>query len=316
MAKLIRHVLREWHFVGGRFEENKGWLDFDILPELQAYKRLLVETAKEEWRRRNPDRERLPRGFEENIHLGFHEVREGSCSVPVERLVEEEENTFLEPRYESDEVAEAARILDATLIAARNDAPFPERLPAHVIPMFEDWGKTLAPGEGIELDGRDMAGPRPRFDESIRQRLLSARRESYEDTLDLVGEVRAADVKAGEDGAFAVLLEDGSRVSGSFSAGQEQTITKALYERNQLRLRIEGLGEFEPNGKLRRIVSIDRMEEHPLGETPFDPEAPPIWEVIAAIGKSVPEEDWRKVPSDLAANLDHYLYGSGKEGEQ
>ena len=67
MAKAIRHPLKELRFTGGRFERNKGWLDFDVLSELQVYRKILIETAKEEWKRRNPGRERLPRGFEENI---------------------------------------------------------------------------------------------------------------------------------------------------------------------------------------------------------------------------------------------------------
>jgi hypothetical protein len=76
------------------------------------------------------------------------------------------------------------------------------------------------------------------------------------------------------------------------------------------------LGEFEASGQLRRIVRVDRLEERPAGETPFDPDAPPIWETVAGIGRSIPEEEWDKVPTDLAANLDHYLYGKPKEDEQ
>ncbi len=39
---------------------------------------------------------------------------------------------------------------------------------------------------------------------------------------------------------------------------------------------------------------------------------PPIWEIIENIGKSVPDEEWARVPSDLSKNLDHYLYGAPK----
>ena len=34
-----------------------------------------------------------------------------------------------------------------------------------------------------------------------------------------------------------------------------------------------------------------------------------LWEVLVAMGASVPEKDWEKVPKDLARNLDQYLYG-------
>jgi hypothetical protein len=311
MSRLIRHPIKELRFVGGRFEQNKGWLDFDVLPELQAYQRILIETAKEEWKRRNPGFERLRRGFEKNIRLGFHEVREGSCAVPVERVIELEDDTLFEPEYIEDEVDEAARIIDATLIAVREDAPFPDRLPARVIPMFEEWGKTLAPNEGIVLDGQNGNGPR--FDAAIREQILNTKRDRYEDMVDLVGEVRAAELKAREGGSFTILLENGDSVPGVFTDEQETRITEALHEHRHVRLRILGLGEFEASGQLRRILRVDHLEVRPTGETPFDPDAPPIWEVLEQLGQSVPEEEWDKVPKDAAKNLDFYLYGSPRE---
>lgn len=40
----------------------------------------------------------------------------------------------------------------------------------------------------------------------------------------------------------------------------------------------------------------------------------PIWEVIAALGRSVPPEELERLPTDLARNVDHYLYGAPKRG--
>jgi Arc/MetJ-type ribon-helix-helix transcriptional regulator len=42
------------------------------------------------------------------------------------------------------------------------------------------------------------------------------------------------------------------------------------------------------------------------------PDSRPAWERIVAIGQDVPREAWDTVPTDLATNLDHYLYGSPK----
>jgi Arc/MetJ-type ribon-helix-helix transcriptional regulator len=36
----------------------------------------------------------------------------------------------------------------------------------------------------------------------------------------------------------------------------------------------------------------------------------PIWEIIAEIGREIPEEEWAKLPTDMASNVDHYLYGA------
>jgi Arc/MetJ-type ribon-helix-helix transcriptional regulator len=42
------------------------------------------------------------------------------------------------------------------------------------------------------------------------------------------------------------------------------------------------------------------------------PDSHPAWERIVAIGQAVPQEAWNSAPTDLATNLDHYLYGSPK----
>ncbi len=55
-------------------------------------------------------------------------------------------------------------------------------------------------------------------------------------------------------------------------------------------------------------------------QTPPDDSRPqdtrPIWEIIAAIGQEVPDEAWDQVPTDLARNYKHYLYGSPREEEK
>ncbi|PYQ32145.1 MAG: hypothetical protein DMF56_01245 [Acidobacteria bacterium] len=45
----------------------------------------------------------------------------------------------------------------------------------------------------------------------------------------------------------------------------------------------------------------------------YDDSAPPLWQSIITLGASLPAEEWNRVPADFAANLDHYLYGSGDE---
>lgn len=40
--------------------------------------------------------------------------------------------------------------------------------------------------------------------------------------------------------------------------------------------------------------------------------SPPIWEFAAELARNVPTEDWSTLPSDGAAELDHYLYETSK----
>ncbi|MFM8330965.1 MAG: hypothetical protein ACKN9T_04700 [Candidatus Methylumidiphilus sp.] len=42
----------------------------------------------------------------------------------------------------------------------------------------------------------------------------------------------------------------------------------------------------------------------------YDDSAPPIWEVLADLGKTIPDEIWADVPTDLSKRIDLYLYGN------
>jgi Arc/MetJ-type ribon-helix-helix transcriptional regulator len=41
----------------------------------------------------------------------------------------------------------------------------------------------------------------------------------------------------------------------------------------------------------------------------------PIWERVLERTAEIPEEEWAKLPTDLAEQHDHYLYGSPKRTE-
>ena len=50
--------------------------------------------------------------------------------------------------------------------------------------------------------------------------------------------------------------------------------------------------------------------------SPTEPSTPPkrkpLWERAAELRQSIPAEEWDKLPTDGATQLDHYIYGSPK----
>lgn len=42
---------------------------------------------------------------------------------------------------------------------------------------------------------------------------------------------------------------------------------------------------------------------------------PDLWDILDAIWSDVPDEDLQKMPTDLAAEHDHYIYGTPKKYE-
>ncbi len=303
-------------FHGGRFEAAAGFLEIDTLPELLAYKKLLVETAKALWRARHPQRERLPRYFEDGIQLFFREVGKGSASVPIERSypVFEADELGLDAE---DDVAAAVGLIDDCIEAGNSttDAPLPERFPRSVMGLFEDFGRTLRSDEGVEsrAPGRSRAVDYP---PRTRDVLLARVRDGYEDAVDVTGEVRAASLRQAGGGEFTLSLEHGGKAEGVFSPEHEARVTQALHEHRTLQLRVRGTGQFDADGTLRRIKPGAHVEIVARGEPVFDPAAKPIWEIVEEICREVPAAEWAKVPTDGARHLDHYLYGHPKVAEE
>ena len=54
-------------------------------------------------------------------------------------------------------------------------------------------------------------------------------------------------------------------------------------------------------------IRVDTAQQpSTLSELSFDPDAPPIWKLVAEISAEVPKEEWKKLPTDLARRFDYY----------
>jgi hypothetical protein len=286
-------------FDGNRFSDHA--LDVDVTQELIAYKRLVLECAKQLWRRRNPGRVRLPRGFEEGFSLTFSEVLAGSAAVPLKRRIERQDGDLALPP--EDEFADAARIIDSAIQAACSGGLLPPELPRNVIPLFANFGRSLRADESIVIravgDSHEVV-----YTEAVRDRLTNWREPTYEDLVELVGEVSMASVK----GQFTLTLDGGDAVTGRFEPEHEALVLEALYRHREVRFRVRGVGEFnEPDRTLRGMLRIDNVEIVGAATSGYDESVRPIWEVIAEIGAQAPPGAWDAVPDDLSMSVDEHL---------
>jgi hypothetical protein len=294
-------------FSGPRFEDHG--LDLDVLPELLGYKRLVVATAKELWRTGHPGRERLPRGFEERVRIKMTGLLPGSVAVPLVRELAVPAEPWLIDGYEDrDEVEHAVELLDAVIDAAGHDALLPSAFPAEVLPMFADFGRTLAEGETIALDRRGALRSTT-YTSEIRDRLSNWSDPVFQDEVTVTGEVRAADI---DGSSFVLRIEGGPKVPGRFTPELEERVTEALRAHGTSRLRITGMGELlHSTGAIKRLVRVDDATVVPAARPDsFDATAPLIWETAIALGAAVHDTEWDALPSDLARNLDVHLYRS------
>jgi hypothetical protein len=292
-------------FAGERFDEHS--LDVECTQELLAYKRLILECAKELWRRRNPNRERLPKNFEESFTLVFSEVTEGSALIPLKRRIQYGDGQL--PLASPDEFNEAAELVDLSISAACQDEKLPDALPRNIVPFFKEFGKTLSANETLFIRARHRAIEAV-YSPEARARLANWTESVYEDLIDLIGEVRMAQL---DGGRFLLLLEDGRSASGRFSPAQEALVLEALSRHRDVRLRIKGVAEFNDfDRSLRRVVRVDDALIVSGSETPYSEVAQPIWETLAEIGAQAPPKVWEDLPTDLSKRVDDYLYRRNK----
>lgn len=290
-------------FQGERFENHT--LDVDSTQELIAYKKLILECAKELWRRRNPGRIQLPRGFEKGFGIVFSEIREGSAGVPLKRRIEREDDDLGLPI--EDEFVQAARLIDQAIEAAGAEATLPPEFPRNVVPLFREFGKTLTSEESlfIRATGRPSESA---YTTTARERLATWTEPTYEDIVELCGEVSMANVRGGQ---FTLVLDTGETPSGRFSADQEALVLEALRHHREVRLRVRAIGEFnQADRSLRRLVRVEHTEIATAGPPSYDESVPPIWQVVSEIGSQAPDGTWDQVPRDLSKRVDEYVYGT------
>ncbi len=309
MATDITTDLASLRFDGKRFEGHA--LDVECTQELIAYRNLIVECAKELWRRKNPDRVRLPRGFEEGFRLQFNRLEDGSAVVPLQRVRVDDQSEL--DWGNLDEFDAAADLIDATIAAANDDALLPDALPSNVIPLFRDFGKSLQADEVLFTRSRH-GSTEAAYTAKARKRLTEWVGPTYEDVVDVIGEVRMANLGPG---TFSLQLDDTETlVSGRFSPEQESEVLDALRNHRSLRLRVQGIAEFATSDRqIKRFSRVDKVAPAALAEQGFDETAIPIWEQLAAIGESAPEGTWDGVPSDLSVRIDEIVYRRGSEAK-
>jgi len=291
-------------FDGPRFRDHA--LDLTALTELSQFQRMVAETAKTLWCAANPERERLPRRFEERTRLCLRRIDEGSATVPLEVFLEEPEQKGLFER-EPVEVKEAIGLVHKVYRAIERNEPLPDGFPRALLSHYEVWGQGLGDDEAIRIVPPGMEPVR--VTSASRSRLATFGESPHEGHVDVTGEVLEADVRLRH---FQVWLDDVTHVTVAFSPEQEDEVTSALRGHHTLRLQVIGRGEFSPLGKPLRVTEVEELRLQPVGEVPYDPVARRIEDVLVELAAEVPQEEWDRLPADLTDNLDHYIYGTPK----
>lgn len=246
MSKSSNHFATQI-FRGGRFESNT--LPIDVLPDLAAYRDLVVELAKHLFLQREPARKRVPKGFVESFQLSLSAVGAGSAHAVLERIEEESPMHVLFPQ--TDLFDEARDLIEAVIFAAENKRDLPQQFPPHLAKRFNQFGRGLRDDEFVELRGpsKDTG---PRYNKSIRKWIVLQQEGSYEDDVDLVAVLSGGVIHREQ---ITIQLDDGALVDGRCS----QQIVKHVLDLGFAgrRMRVQGLGSYDRTERLERILRVE-----------------------------------------------------------
>lgn len=240
-------------FAGGRFDSHT--IPFDVLPDLAAYRDLVVEVAKHLFRERNRDRQRVPKGFVESFQLGLSQVIQGNSATALAKRIEIQEVPAEQaelnfPRY-GEFFTDARNLLDRVIAAANEDQPLPQDFPSELVGRFNRFGQSLRAGEHAELSHENVTPVR--YDSTTRKRIVLSANATYENTLD---QRFTLDGGALSSIIVHVIDEEGTRFD--FRVDSEAECEKAIARRRH-QVRIVGTGQFDRYDRLTKITGYKEL---------------------------------------------------------
>lgn len=240
-------------FAGGRFDSHT--IPFEVLPDLAAYRDLIVEVAKHLYRQRHPDRLRVPKGFAESFQLGLAEVVRGNSATalgmrfdpPAELETQPDLGFPLHFEYFED----ARNLIDKVIAAANDDLPMPSEFPREVLSRFNRFGQSLKAGEHAELS--HQKANYVRYDGSTRKRIVLSANPTYEDNVDQRFILTGGDLHT----TMVHVIDDGGN-HFDFRVDSDDVCEKAISRRRH-QVRLVGTGQFDRQDRLCKITGYREL---------------------------------------------------------
>lgn len=261
-----------FRFAGGRFDSHT--IPLEVLPDLAAYRKLVLEVAKMLFRRRMGARVRVPKGFEDSFQIGLARIEGGSSAVadmprlrpvaspPPQQPLKFAANqpTFDQPHYP--DFDDARDYIDNLIGSVGSTGSVPPEFPVELAGLFNSFGQSLHEDEFIELG---FGGAKPvRYDTFIRKKIVLSRETTYENAVDALFVLNGGVVAQG-----AIHVLDVTGVSFDFQPSTEFEFKKA-YNRASENVRLVGTGLYDKNERLRRLLSVNVIYSEGGATQPFE----------------------------------------------
>lgn len=269
------------------------------LGELETYQRLITEAARALFLQEHPQRQRVLKGFEGQLQLGFRNVEEGSAVLPLE-VREQAQPLFPEVQVESyvdRAVTATSRVYRRAASGQRADG-----LPASVLTLMEQFGSSLPDDRFLEIRPVMASNEVAVVDAATRAAVGALVPGRLEDETRVEGTVTRADVSAKR-----FRLTVGRRgIEAPFSPEDKNRVIDALRDSDERRVIVRGRALLEPGGIPVRFLTVEEIAF-------VDDRAGGIaegWASLIGFGRN---RAVHGLPADLASSVDDYLYGEHSE---
>lgn len=179
-------------YVGRRFSNAR--LPLDVLSDLPALRDLIAALAKQEFRQKNPDRQRVPQGFDKAITFALIGIEDGSAVPKLSLENEVAQQNLPNIGDEMEQIVARAFIRVAKIYDDAAQNVFPPSLPQDAIHAFSKLGANIQDDERIEFQGQlGHDGNVVRLDSYRRKNLLTRLRETYTKEFEGLGNLTGID---------------------------------------------------------------------------------------------------------------------------
>lgn len=239
------------HYFGARFANNR--MPVDVLPDLPAFRELLLSFAKDEWRTRHPDRKKLPRNFDKEISLSLFDIADGSAIPQLEWCRSSPQISLFDDRDEIDEVVEAAY---ATVIAVFEGSDGEATsLDSEKLRALNRFGPGLKDDERIELTARDGSGKVVYLDMHRRKQLITGARDTYRSRLEGTGELVGTTSPSDPNSKCTIQVQTSKYGTISIPVDRLQLYEEFAGALNT-EVQFELLVDLDCNDRLRSVVDV------------------------------------------------------------
>ena len=246
-------------FVGPRFEG--GVLPLEIVGDLKVLQDLVVDVAKWQYLKDNPDRQRVPQGFADEVSFNLTGIGKESATPIIDiafhsrKSPENPEIPGIPGRYEAYYTEAREAVVKAIAAVEREESPA-DILPEQILARFDRFARRLREDECIEFSASSQKHPVRLTRESRRRLVFASHLNEISQEVSLRGSVPEADQ---DRLTFHFQPLDGRRISGKVDEEYFEAVLKAFNSyKNGGKVAINGIAKHDREG---RIVKLDSIHE-------------------------------------------------------